>query len=386
MGEKPANDSRATTNCPCLLPALSIDEDGDLTLQVGECQCSRIGEKMQGGHKKELSYGAFTVCSKALSRASPVMKKMLYGGFSESKNSGNHPWTIRLPGDNPKALEVILNIIHLRFDQVSSSVTTFDDIYDITVLTDKYDLTRVIRPWVGEWRNITMEGKLPQLASQTIERYFEKRLWIALELGNLNDFYNFIAFMSFRSCINSDGMLEHRDLWALNSYKRLHDFPEPLEVYETISSTRLRIIEELLTHVDSLVSGLIRRERGKLCCHGGDSYCDATVLGSLIQSLAGAKLWPIPKPSAYDGSPDDLLHSIKTLTVVNSCTFGHCRPTNLSTLQNPIVDKRPRLSDMQERHCSEQGKKSGIEQPTILSLFGSGGAEPYFLSQSRKLF
>ncbi|KAI1488957.1 hypothetical protein F5X96DRAFT_44209 [Biscogniauxia mediterranea] len=364
MGEKPANDSRATTNCPCLLPALSIDEDGDLTLQVGECQCSRIGEKMQEGHEKELSYGAFTVCSKVISRASPVMKKMLYGGFSESKNSGNHPWTIRLPEDNPKALEVILNIIHLRFDQVSSSVTTFDAIYDITVLTDKYDLTRVIRPWVGEWRNIAMGDKL----LLTIERYFEKRLWIAWELGDLKDFCAIIQFMSLCSCINSDGVLRCINLWALNSYKRLHDFPEPLEAYETISSTRLRIIKELLTHVDNLVSGLIRRERGKLCCHGGDSHCDATVLGSLIQSLAGAKLWPIPKPSAYDRSPHDLFHSIKTLTVVNSCSFGHCRPTNLSTLQNPIVDKRLRLSDMQKRHCFEQGKKSGIEQPTALSL------------------
>ncbi|KAI0600582.1 hypothetical protein F4775DRAFT_590140 [Biscogniauxia sp. FL1348] len=335
--EDAAGDSAATLYCPqCPQPALSIDEDGDLTLHVGEFRCSHICEEEEGEDENQLSYGAFTVCSKALSRASPVMKKMLYGGFAESKKPGNNPWTVHLPEDDPKALEVILNIIHLRFDQVSSGVTTLDDLYNITVLTDKYDLTHVIRPWVAKWRRKTMVDKSSWQESQVADGYFEKRLWIAWELGDLKDFTDVLGWITSHCYVRSSGMLTQQ-LWFSPSHMFFHHFPEPPGAYEIISSSRLRIIEGLLTHVETLVDCLIRGER--------------------------AGLWPIPESSDYHESLSTLLDSIKTLKIVNSCSFNHCRPTNLSALLNPSVDMRPRLSDMHKKHCFEQAKKSGVKLP-----------------------
>lgn len=139
----PAEHSTALPSCD---PAqVEIDPRGDLTLVVGATRCQ----------SKESSHGpcktvAFRVCSRAVSRAARAFDTMLFGGFSEAKvpDSG---WAVHLPEDDPTAMGMLLQLMHGRFDTFDSSsfdgIDGLSSLYEITSLTDKYDLTHLLRPW-----------------------------------------------------------------------------------------------------------------------------------------------------------------------------------------------------------------------------------------------
>lgn len=120
----------------------------------------------------------YIVCSRALSRVSPVFDKMLYGRFAESKAEANGEWLVQLPEDDPTAMPLLLNIIHGRFSDVVHPRTE-QELFEITVLTDKYDLTHLLRPWGQSWLMKHCNGA---------RRTHHSRIWIAWEFGNTTIF------------------------------------------------------------------------------------------------------------------------------------------------------------------------------------------------------
>jgi hypothetical protein len=120
-----------------------MDEDGDLLLQVG----SELGK----------TYG-FKVCSAALRRASPVLKKMLFSKFKEAKPADGSEWNVDLPADDPSPFAIILQIIHGRFELVPRYIP-LAQIHDVLVLADKYEMTLVVKPWAHTWLEIVRKPK-----------------------------------------------------------------------------------------------------------------------------------------------------------------------------------------------------------------------------------
>ena len=118
-----------------------MDGDGDLTLIVG-----LPGTPMSS---------RFLVCSRTLSRASPVFKAMLYGSFKEAFPDDPKNWVVTLPEDNPGDAMILLDIIHSRFGQIPSQLgqgsLSLDKLYHILVFADKYDMTQLLRPWLQDW-------------------------------------------------------------------------------------------------------------------------------------------------------------------------------------------------------------------------------------------
>ena len=129
---------------------LYIDVDGDLRLQVG------AGDEQ----------ATLVVCSRALARASPVFKRMLFGGFAESKPAHGE-WLVNLPEDmgHIDGLIIVMDIIHgntynldMDLSRHSNDATTF--VFDLAVIADKYDVVRVLNPWAEAWlRTFYEQGK-----------------------------------------------------------------------------------------------------------------------------------------------------------------------------------------------------------------------------------
>ncbi|KDN59970.1 hypothetical protein CSUB01_10311 [Colletotrichum sublineola] len=112
---------------------ITFDPDGDLYLHVGT--------------DVEPLTKTYLVCSKALSRASRVFKKMLYGCFAESRPSdGKYAWTVDLPEDRQEALELMLHIIHVNFDLVPEHLQ-ITQLYEFLITADKYDTFAIAKPW-----------------------------------------------------------------------------------------------------------------------------------------------------------------------------------------------------------------------------------------------
>ncbi|KAM7194809.1 hypothetical protein V8F33_007007 [Rhypophila sp. PSN 637] len=85
-----------------------LDDDGDLTLVVGADKTN------------------FVVCSRTVSRASPVFRQMLNGPFIEARPpaDSDDPWIVTLPEDKSEIMTIILCIMHGQFAKVPQSVAT----------------------------------------------------------------------------------------------------------------------------------------------------------------------------------------------------------------------------------------------------------------------
>lgn len=93
----------------------------------------------------------YIVCSRTLARLSPVWNAMLFGGFKESKpTTKDTEWIVSLPHDKSHALSTILNIVHGHFDLVSRSMT-LREVHSLLIVTEKYNMTEIVRPWARDW-------------------------------------------------------------------------------------------------------------------------------------------------------------------------------------------------------------------------------------------
>ena len=131
----------------------------------------------------------FQVSSSALCLASPVFSAMVgvKGKFKESKSlqekkGGEPPLEITLSDDNPKALAVILRIIHHQHDSVPKSLAE-ENLWEIAILVDKYDLREATLPWTCLWAKPYLKLDGSPLASCT---YFtgDKGIFLAYAFGN----------------------------------------------------------------------------------------------------------------------------------------------------------------------------------------------------------
>ncbi|KAH0432144.1 nuclear pore protein-like protein [Colletotrichum camelliae] len=117
----------ATAKMTTPTEAKVYDKDGYLTLCVGPTET------------------LYQVCPDSLARASPVFKKMLFGGFAESRPAAGD-WAVDLPEDDSEAMEIFLGMVHSRFEMVPKTLPVAK-LYALLTLTNKYDATALIQPW-----------------------------------------------------------------------------------------------------------------------------------------------------------------------------------------------------------------------------------------------
>ena len=181
-----------------------VDANGDLRLLVGKFSCLPSTTPANHSHSEAAE---FLVDSRALARSSPVFAKMLYGPFSESKKGqekakeksegdaagardraddeddgkGDGQWRVALPDDNLTAMNTLIHIMHCRFDKTPAIHNTIRlyELYQIAVLTDKYDCTALVRPWRRTWLTL---AETEALKANTLG--LERISWIAWEYGD----------------------------------------------------------------------------------------------------------------------------------------------------------------------------------------------------------
>ena len=167
-------DSVATS----VLPTVILDPDGDLLLTVGS--------------KPEYEPKAYKVAASALGRASPVWKAMLFGGWAESKPGSeqlvvSEQWTISHPEDDPDAMEPLLAIIHGRsFEMVPDQLSSPQELHDILVVANKYDILGSLHPWINGW---TVCIRNPAALDWKESETKEMMTHIAWELGHETLFF-----------------------------------------------------------------------------------------------------------------------------------------------------------------------------------------------------
>ncbi|KAI0836447.1 hypothetical protein F5Y06DRAFT_305218 [Hypoxylon sp. FL0890] len=333
-----------------------IDPDGELSLTVGRQE--RV---------------TFVVCPKTLARASPFFKRLLYGGFAESIRPDRNiekEWNPELPEDSPEAMEIFLNIVHSRFDKIpifvnpilwnsTTTILSYRTLYQLTVLTDKYDLTRILRPWVQNWvkdmhTNLTFVN-LCSLYKKP--RFIELHSWIAWELGDKTTFSNAADYFILHSITDQEGGLR---LDGADSMRLFSSSLELTGLSSLVKDKRLEIIRKMLDPVKDVVARLIQGSSKSLCTGVSDHVdCEVTMLGAIVRSLTPRGLYPIPNPEDISISIVQLADKLECMDS-RSRLHGH-KCTALPKIAIKTLKKaNPQLAELHLKHLKAQAEKTGL--------------------------
>lgn len=177
----PSESDGEPTSAAETRPTIYIDMDGDLRLRVAD------------GDSDVQDY---IVCSAAMRRASQVWKKMLFGGYKESRPV-DCEWLVSLPEDKPEPLLVILNIIHGNFALIPAK-PSLAELCGILEVTNKYDMSGVIRPWAATWMESIKETYMHDGAC------LPELIFIAWELGDA-ELFDTLTYRVVAECRKDEG-------------------------------------------------------------------------------------------------------------------------------------------------------------------------------------
>ncbi|KAK9419674.1 hypothetical protein SUNI508_07160 [Seiridium unicorne] len=369
-----------STAQPAMASVTTIDEEGDLLLLVGS-------ELSADGVCPE----TFKVDSRTLCRASKVFKVMLRGPFSEGKKRDcDSEWLVKLPEDRPKPMTRILEIIHGNFnDELPNLNSDVRALYELTILTDKYNLAHLLKPWASQWACKGRNDTLPFSswdACKTFDRpVLEQYIWIACELGDMAWFTQLLKIMAMRNDIDACGEL-------IGTFESSQ---EPKDAYYIIKELRLKYLKSMLGRFEDAVEHLVNSEPSTDPYYSCQKWpedmvhtiytrreienCRALLLGSLIMCLRKKDLWPIPDGQSYCSSPADLKEHMIELRAKAPEGHSECGTDIGATLARKKVtcgidDRRRKdimdrlaaievqLSDVQKRHLQAQAEKSGLKR------------------------
>ena len=182
-----SNESKVSTSMQNELQIMSqtsvIDREGDLYMI--------------------LDHGRLLVSRKALCLGSPVLLAMLGDDsqFSECKarmTGSDGIQTITFQDDDFSAMQVVVKIVHLQNDRVPQNVS-FQQLHQIAILCDKYDLKRCLGYWPEKWA-------APWLKSYSQVGY-EAMLFISIAFRFTSAFKVTTAHLIRNTMVSSSGSL-----------------------------------------------------------------------------------------------------------------------------------------------------------------------------------
>jgi len=144
------------------LPRGDPDPNGDMILVVGP----------------EDVVKQIRVATKVLSLASPVFAVMFGPQWAEGQAlSFTNPSNVRLPNDDPDAMQCMLSVLHHRRDLTQKlPLPVFKK---VALLCDKYDCSSALSPWA--------QDPLRELHSQYGHQY--EALWLSYVFGSAHTFW-----------------------------------------------------------------------------------------------------------------------------------------------------------------------------------------------------
>ncbi|ROW13589.1 hypothetical protein VPNG_04614 [Cytospora leucostoma] len=287
---------------------------------------------------------------------------------------------LELPEDDPRILATLLYIIHNRFGNVFDKVTR-NDMFRITILTKKYAMTEVLRPWVRQWTKLLTPAFRP-LGEQGED---EALLWISWELGHIELFEQALGHLQETCKIDGQGKLvDGYGVCVEDS-----DHIKALNIIDGLAARRIERIDALMLCMPKKVESLAATEQSSSarphakgppealaatsqkmteCSVDGlfgewrhSESCRTWYLGSVIRSLARAGYYPMP--------PDVMKSSVQEVrTRLGSVCRGiqldgrylFCSPVFELRSSLDKVDTNISLTDAQRRHLQQQAVKNGL--------------------------
>jgi hypothetical protein len=147
------------------------------------------------------------VSSHVLTLASPVFEAMFNGNFAEGQDlSAMSPKTVALPDDNPDAMTLFCNIIHMQTADIADTVS-ISRLADLAVVCDKYQCTEA----VSSWARVEIAQKLANPDAPAFEKllFITYVLDLPLEFGKVSSrlTYDRIVTISYQTATHGSDLM-----------------------------------------------------------------------------------------------------------------------------------------------------------------------------------
>ncbi|KAK0638537.1 hypothetical protein B0T16DRAFT_462308 [Cercophora newfieldiana] len=174
----------------------------------------------------------FLVCSHVLALASPA--------FNE----------VKLPEDDAGGAEVLLDIVHTRFQRVPLTPEA-TSLYNLLVFADKYDMRRLLLPWADRWASHLAD--LDCDAIPTTSPQLTYALVATLELGNRVSIQRLLGCIASHSAIDDQGRLvdSNGELFKREGMPLVSS-----ELFETVARLRMHYLREIFINLRIVVNRL----------------------------------------------------------------------------------------------------------------------------------
>ncbi|KAJ8119746.1 hypothetical protein O1611_g10541 [Lasiodiplodia mahajangana] len=130
---------------------VTLDPYGDMMLVVGRQKCTDklCNVQRRPGQPDPI---CFHVNSAVVAGASPSFGLALYSPSAEAPRADGVRWTVKLPDDDPRAMQTIVNILYGQYPTSTTDAhMNLQQLLNLTVLADKYDLVHLFPRWVAQW-------------------------------------------------------------------------------------------------------------------------------------------------------------------------------------------------------------------------------------------
>lgn len=328
---------------------ITIDPRGDLTLNIGLSDTSKN----------------FLVCSRTLARISPVLERMLYGSFAESKADRTSEWTIDLPEVNPLPFALLAYISHGEFSSIPKTLNV-DELFELIILTHYYDCTPILAPWADRWLSNIHEPA----SDNELEMY--KVLFICQELGDKRTFEITARRLVLESCLTIEREILHEHLGG-------HLYA----IVDRVDAIRENTIKAMLGLFRDLSNILVVVDEQPRWCkfasYMGPHRCESMILGSVVFCLTRANLWPIPEAQDIEESVMALYRQLANIVIHDigqlekrGDDHAKCNPRGflLERLQRILADMPDPLVAGEREYVTKQRTKLGLSRGS-----GSIGAD-----------
>ncbi|OAA55654.1 hypothetical protein ISF_07759 [Cordyceps fumosorosea ARSEF 2679] len=222
----------------------------------------------------------YTVCSRALARASPVLRaEMRHHRAANDKDA-----VLQICGSDDESLAVFLNIAHSRFLAVPRTLTV-TQMHNLTTLMSAYKCTAMLAPWIDSW--------MPAAQGTVRRSDIFAMFWVYWDLGLRDE----LRKMAHRVVVELD-----TNEVAVQSTRLGRRSSKTTAVMDRLSQIRSRSLQALLATTSDVLERLLVLEVSPRwsrlgAVRGGTDpgRCRLATCARLRSLLQAAALWPLPE-------------------------------------------------------------------------------------------
>ncbi|TGJ84368.1 hypothetical protein E0Z10_g4396 [Xylaria hypoxylon] len=365
--------SSKSSDCshPRAAPKVEVfDPHGDMLLLVGKQRCTN--RSCDGAHTKQPNAICFHINSAIIAGASPAFGFVLYSPSAVAAGGDSVDWNVKLPDDDPQAMQTIINILYGHYPiTLSDEHINLEQLLHLTILADKYDLVHLFSEWSAQWV-LDMEchwvGR--KFVGQSTED-LESLLWIFWVLGHEPLYTYMILQIAFHSELDAAGKLTD-PAGQLCFTNEFHEFPVPPCAPIEIGHSRIEILKMIRKDMKETLEEHLHGNQNKswLRCRRMDGENDwawrRSILIAFVEMLEAEGIWPVPSAYTLTASPKNLVEIFRINPSIPSFVHHYdgrcCDPdrTFWERIEKLLREVRFTLPVLSAGRLREQAAKSGL--------------------------